>query len=72
MNVAFHRIGGNKMLYKVRAILIRKVNGNSSIVSFEKEVGAANEIQACKFMIEALKDFVAEDVTIETEIVTEE
>ena len=61
----------NKMLYKVRAILIRKVNGNSSIVSFEKEVSAANEIQACKFMIEALKDFVAEDVTIETEIVTE-
>ena len=60
------------MLYKVRAILIRKVNGNSNIVSFEKEVGAANEIQACKFMIEALKDFVAEDVTIETEIVTEE
>ena len=60
------------MLYKVRAILIRKVNGNSSIVSFEKEVGAANEMQACRFMIEALKDFVAEDVTIETEIVTKE
>ena len=60
------------MLYKVRTILIRKVNGNSSIVSFEKEVGAANEIQACKFMIEARKDFIAEDVTIEAEIVTEE
>lgn len=59
------------MLYKVRAILIRKVNGNSSIVSFKKEIGAGNEVQACKFMIEALKDFVAEDVTIEAEIVTE-
>ena len=60
------------MLYKVRAILIRKVNGNSSIGWVEKEVGAANEMQACRFMIEALKDFVAEDVTIETEIVTKE
>ena len=47
------------MLYKVRAILIRKVNGNSSIVSFGKEVGAANEMQACRFIIESLKDFVA-------------
>ena len=57
------------MLFKVRTVLMNKINGNSSIVSFEKEIGAANEEQACRFAKEAIIPFVSEDVIINTEIV---
>ena len=60
------------MLYKVRTIL-RKVNGNNnSFVSFEKNIGAANEEQACSFMKDQLNIFIRKDVTIEIESKSED
>ena len=60
------------MTYKVLVVLSKKKNGDSSIITFTKEIGAANEEQACRFAIQALEGFLAEGVVVHAEVITDE
>ena len=53
------------MIFNVRITLKNK---NNEIRVFYKEIGAANEEQAMRFAKEMLEKFIADGITVETEI----
>jgi len=61
------------MTFKVSIVLAKKKGKLvSSIFSCIKEIGAANEEQACWFAKQGLEGFLAEDVVVHAEVVTDE
>lgn len=58
------------MTFNVEIILRTKENGGGIRV-FYKQIGAANEDQACDFAKQMLEGFLADGITIETRVISE-
>lgn len=66
-----YKMGGIIIMTFIVEITLRTEEPGRGIRVFYKEIGAANENQACDFAKQMLEGFLTEDITVETRVISD-